>query len=63
MERATLINYREYLDRHITPLIGAAKLTALSIPFVREFEDRLRQDRSPAMVRKVLVSSRRRERC
>jgi hypothetical protein len=63
VERATLINYREYLDRHITPLIGAAKLTALSIPFVREFEDRLRQDRSPAMVRKVLVSSRRRERC
>jgi integrase len=56
VERATLINYREHLDLHIAPLIGATKLTALTVPFVREFEDRLRVDRSPAMVRKVLVS-------
>jgi integrase len=56
VERATLINYRQHLDLHITPLIGATKLAALTIPFVRQFEDRLRQDRSPAMVRKVLVS-------
>jgi integrase len=28
----------------------------LSVPFVRAFEDRLRQDRSPAMVKKVLGS-------
>jgi hypothetical protein len=56
VERATLINYREHLDLHITPLIGATKRAVLSVPFVREFEDRLRQDRSPAMVCKVLVS-------
>jgi integrase len=56
VERTTLTSYREHLDLHITPLIGATKLAALTTPFVREFEDRLHQDRSPAMVRKILVS-------
>jgi integrase len=56
IERATLQTYRQYLTKHITPLIGATKLSALSVPFVREFEDRLRQDRSPIMVRKILVA-------
>src|SRR5262249_24546108 len=56
VERTPLTTYREHLDLHITPLIGATKLAALTVPFVREFEDRLRQDRSPAMVRKALVS-------
>jgi integrase len=40
----------------ITPLIGAVKLAQLTIPAVRAFEDRLRADRSPSMVRKILVS-------
>jgi integrase len=56
VERTTLLGYREHLNVHITPLIGDTKLSALTVPFVREFEDRLRQDRSPAMVRKILVS-------
>ncbi len=56
VERATLAGYREHLTLHIVPLIGATKLAALTAPFVREFEDRLRKDRSPAMVRKILVS-------
>jgi integrase len=56
IERTTLDMYRSHVDLHITPLIGATKLSALTVPFVRDFEDRLRQDRSPAMVRKVLVS-------
>jgi integrase len=56
IERTTLDYYRSHLDLHIAPLIGATKLSALTVPFVREFEDRLRQDRSPVMVRKVLVS-------
>jgi integrase len=38
------------------PLIGAVKLAQLTVPVVREFEDRLRTDRSPALARKVLVS-------
>jgi integrase len=56
IERASLENYREYLDLHIAPLIGATKLAALTAPFVREYEDRLRVDRSPAMVRKILAA-------
>jgi integrase len=56
IERTTLDYYRSHLDLHIAPLIGATKLSALTVPFVREFEDRLRQDRSPVMVRKILVS-------
>ena len=56
IERATLDNYREHLMLHITPLIGATRLAALTAPLVRAFKDRLRQDRSPAMVRKALVS-------
>jgi integrase len=56
IERTTLDYYRSHLDLHIAPLIGNTKLSALTVPFVREFEDRLREDRSPIMVRKVLVS-------
>jgi integrase len=56
VERTTLTQYREHLDLHIAPLIGATKLAALTVPFVRAFEDRLRQDRSPAMVRKIVAS-------
>jgi integrase len=56
VERTTLDMYRTHFERHIAPLIGATKLTALTVPFVRAFEDRLREERSPAMVRKVLVS-------
>jgi integrase len=56
LERSTLEQYRRHLDLHITPRIGAMKLTQLTIPAVRTFEDRLRRDRSPAMARKVLVS-------
>jgi integrase len=56
LERATLKDYQGHLDLHIAPLIGLTKLAALTVPFVREFEDRLRQERSPAMVKKILVS-------
>jgi integrase len=56
LERTTLEQYRRQLTLHIVPLLGAVKLAQLTIPMVRAFEDRLRTDRSPAMVRKVLVS-------
>jgi integrase len=56
LERTTLEQYRRQLDLHIVPLIGAVKLSALTVPAVRAFEDRLRTERSAAMVRKVLVS-------
>jgi integrase len=56
LERTTITAYRQHLLLHIAPLIGTIKLTALTAPLVRGFEDRLRQDRSPAMVRKIRVS-------
>jgi integrase len=56
LERGTLVNYREHLKHHIAPLIGATKLADLTVPLVREFEDELRKSRSPAMVKKILVS-------
>jgi integrase len=56
LERSTLAQYRQHLKHHIAPLIGTVKLARLTVPMVREFEDQLRVDRSPAMVRKVLKS-------
>jgi integrase len=56
LERSTVDYYRQHLDRHIVPLIGTVKLSRLSVPMVREFEDTLLQDRSPAMLRKARTS-------
>src|SRR5258707_7989044 len=41
---------------HITPMLGNVRLSQLTTPMVRAFEDRLGATRSPAMVRRVLVS-------
>jgi integrase len=56
LERATLTSYREHLNLHIAPLIGTTRLSQLTVPAVRAFEDKLRIDRSPAMVRKAVGS-------
>jgi len=56
LERATTAGYKQHLEFHIVPLIGAAKLSQLTVPAVRAFRDKLAKDRSPAMVRKVLTS-------
>ncbi len=57
LEKTTLSQYRQHLNLHITPFIGDKKLSELSVPTVRAFEDKLRKDgRSPVMIRKVLVS-------
>ncbi len=66
LERATLDAYRQHLRLHIEPYLGAVKLSQLSAPMVREFEDRLArgdmpsgaapQPRTQAMVHKVRVS-------
>jgi integrase len=56
LERSTLEPYRQHVELHIIPLLGAVRLSQLSVPMVRDFEDKLRKDRSPAMVRKVLGS-------
>jgi integrase len=57
LERATLVDYRRHLELHIVPLIGAVKLSQLTVPMVRGFADALRKSgTSPAMVRKLKVS-------
>src|SRR5690606_37173072 len=57
LERSTLAQYRQHLRLHIEPLIGGAKLSSLTMLTVRAFEDQMREGgRSPAMIRKVLVS-------
>src|SRR5271165_133301 len=66
LERATVDAYRQHLRLHIEPYLGNLKLSRLSAPMVRAFEDKLArgdmpegkaaQPRSKAMVRKVRVS-------
>ncbi|MEH6721028.1 MAG: tyrosine-type recombinase/integrase [Aurantimonas endophytica] len=57
VERGTLAQYRQHVKLHIVPLLGSTLLSRLTVPVVRQFEeDLLDADRSPAMVRKVLVT-------
>jgi integrase len=67
LERSTIDSYRQHIKFHIRPFIGKIKLSQITAPFVREFEDRLRRGgptpgeaegaaRSPAMVRKITGS-------
>jgi integrase len=52
LERTTLARYREHANLHVIPVLGALRLSQLTVPLVRGFEDRLRRDgRSPVMVR------------
>lgn len=57
LEQSTVNQYRQHMDLHISTLIGDTLLSKLTVPAVRDFEDKLRETgRSSAMVRKVLVS-------
>src|ERR1700722_16678304 len=66
LERTTLDAYRQHLRLHIEPYLGKVKLSQLSAPMVREFEDKLARGdmpegaapkpRSPVMVKKVRTS-------
>lgn len=57
LERSSTEAYRSHLDLHMKPFIGQEKLSDISVPVLREFEETLRDNgRSPAMLRRVLVS-------
>jgi integrase len=57
LERSTIKQYREHVDRHIAPFIGRMKLSDLNAQVVRKLEDTLREEgRSSAMVRKIIGS-------
>src|SRR3974390_11596 len=56
LEPATMESYRQHLDDHIVPYIGSVKLSQLTVPMVREFMDKLRDNkRSPAMIKRVIA--------
>jgi len=56
LERGTVLQYEGHL-KHILPEMGKTRLSELSPPVVRAFEDKLRKGGlSPAMTKKVLVS-------
>jgi integrase len=57
LERTTLDTYRQHVDLHIAPFLGGMKLSALTVPMVRGFTDKLRAEgRSPVMAKRVLIS-------
>ncbi|HEV3159673.1 MAG TPA: site-specific integrase [Xanthobacteraceae bacterium] len=56
LERTTLEQYRQHLKFHILPYLGERRLSQLTVPMIRDFQDRLRAGRSAAMVRKVIGS-------
>lgn len=57
LERSTINQRKRHLKFHIEPLIGEALLSKITVPTVRDFEDRLRSEgRSPAMIKKAVGS-------
>jgi integrase len=57
LERTTIVQCQQHLRLHIVPLLGNVLLSKLTLPTIRAFEDRLREEgRSQAMIRKVPCS-------
>ncbi|THK35624.1 site-specific integrase [Ensifer sp. MPMI2T] len=57
LERTTMDQRRQHLNLHIVPLAGAVKLTKVTAPWVRSFQDELREKgRSAAMIKRITVS-------
>ncbi|RWI85958.1 MAG: site-specific integrase [Mesorhizobium sp.] len=57
LERSSIDQRKRHIDLHIKPFLGSTLLSQLTVPGVREFQDKLRKNgRSQAMTRKVLGS-------
>ncbi|MDO9411975.1 MAG: site-specific integrase [Pseudolabrys sp.] len=57
LEQSTLDQYEQHLRLHILPFIGREKLSQLTVPLVRAFQDRLDSEgRSSAMIRAIIGS-------
>lgn len=67
LESATIDSYEQHVRLHIKPFLGRKKLSELTAPMIREFEDNLRKGvpapgetegkpRSPAMTRRIITS-------
>jgi len=56
LERVTLETYRSRFRLHVEPFLGSEKISKITVPVVRSFGDRLREEgRSPAMVKKAMT--------
>ncbi|KAA3500250.1 site-specific integrase [Agrobacterium tumefaciens] len=57
LERTSMDQRRQHFNLHIVPFVGTVKLSKISAPWVRTFQDTLRENgRSQAMVKRVTVS-------
>jgi len=57
LERSTVRQRRQHLDLHITPFLGRAKLSDLTMPRIYKFDGELRKGgRSSAMRTKVITN-------
>lgn len=57
LERTTMDQRRQHFNLHIVPLAGPVKLTKVTAPWVRSFQDDLREKgRSAAMIKRITVS-------
>ena len=57
LERTTVDQRKQHLNLHIVPFVGAVKLSKITAPWVRSFQDTLRENgRSPAMIKRVTAS-------
>lgn len=56
LEQSTLDSYGQHVELHIKPLIGATKLSRMSVPSVQAFADELSKTRSRSMVKRVITS-------
>jgi integrase len=54
LERSSLDSYRQSVELRIVPILGALRLSQLTVPLIRSFEDRLAADgAAPVMVRRT----------
>ncbi len=57
LEQSTLDQYRQHVTLHIQPFLGDVKLSKVTVPLIRQFQDDLRDNgRSAAMVKRVTSS-------
>jgi len=57
LERSTRDAYKQHVDLHIVPFLGAKKLSQIGTPAVHAFADELvKEGRSPAMVKRIIRS-------
>jgi len=57
LERTTIDQRKQHLNLHIVPFAGSVKLSKISAPWIRSFQDTLRDNgRSAAIIKRVTVS-------